>query len=198
MICRECHSLNFDGNRCRDCGTFAVGTSNRADELATKPDGLPLQMHDWVTRAVTFGDVLNIFVVVFVALWTVASLLAGSLPWEVTVLTLGAAAVIASIEVVAVVGPARHLTIDPDGNLLFERRRFHPRQLTVNRGELFALDGSLLDINRFRPMVVRTKNTSMTYIPPRDEAIEIFRMIRAANPHASVSNPTPIYRRERL
>jgi len=198
MICRECHSLCVENGKCNNCGALAaVNSGHSTEEVVKNDDGFPREPHEWRTPNVTVVDVFNVGASLFILLW-VAAFLSTNAPWDAKVPITLVAVFMLSFCLFAVLGSARVVVVNPDGSLIFERRKFRAKRLMVKPGELSSITGSFMDINRFRPMTVRKGVASISYIPPRDDAIEIFRMIVAANPRALVNNPTPITNRERL
>jgi len=199
MICRKCHSLSVENGVCSDCGAISEAPSKHSVEDTEKnEDGFPRQTREWRTPNVTTVDVFNLGASLFVLLWVAAFIGGTTSSWVEKALSALVGLGVILFCLYAVVGPARITIISPDGSVTFERQQFRPKSLTVERGELSSITGSLMDINRFRPMTVRKGEASIAYIPPRDDAIEVFRMIIKANPRAWVSNPTAILNREKL
>jgi hypothetical protein len=191
--------LSVANGKCSNCGAISVENSGHSTEVVIKnEDGFPREPHEWHTPNVTIVDVFNVGASLFILLWVVAFVVGTNASWgeKIPIALVGLLGILFCL--FAVVGSARVTVINPDGSVIFERNRLRPKRMIVKAGELSSITGSLMDINRFRPMTVRKGEVSMSYIPPREDAIEIFRMIVAANPRAWVSNPTPTIGREQL
>jgi hypothetical protein len=190
MQCAKCRSINVVDGVCRNCQAIA----DSASETSAK-EYPPRQTGEWTTSAFTLNDAYILFVVLFIVLWVVGFVALTSAPWEQKsafgVVGLAVTAFCSS----AIMSPARRLTINANKEVIFERRGFRPRRLFVPAGEVVSITGSLLDLNRLRPMTVKARGGSISYLPPRESARVVFDCIIAANPRAWVSSPTPFGRR---
>jgi hypothetical protein len=191
MRCEACGSINVVQGKCLNCGSIVETRFS----VAEAKDAIP-NSGEWSTSWFTVSDAFSSFLTFFALAWILAFSFSDS-PWGLKVVIDIVVAMVAAMCLSAILSPARKISILADGSVTFERRRFRPRTLTVHAGEIQSVTASLLDMNRFRPMTVKATTGSITYLPPRDHATEIFQMIARANPKAWITRPLPFWSSDR-